>query len=363
MNADPPTNPRCARLTAGGRGAIAVVALRGDGLTEILEPLFQPFNQKPFSQCLNRRLVYGVWQTTGEDVVVFNRDPKHLEIHCHGGSAAVSSIMDALVEAGAATISAAELTETSSDCIWNHEIADAVTQATTQRTASYLLRQLESLPAAVADIDSLHQSGRHPEAMAAIDRVLEWSDFGCRLTEVPSVVLCGQPNVGKSSLINAIVGFQRAIVHNTPGTTRDVVTQQTAVDGWPIELKDTAGLRDGSGAIERIGIENAREQIDGSAGWSANDQSLIDSLDPKLVVLNKADLKTENANANSPSQTIGRDRLVLNVSAETGEGIDSLITAIANQLVPKLPPPESSFCVSAVQVTRLQQLRERITAE
>jgi tRNA U34 5-carboxymethylaminomethyl modifying GTPase MnmE/TrmE len=78
------------------------------------------------------------------------------------------------------------------------------------------------------------------------------------------VAIVGRPNVGKSSLLNAIVGFERAIVHPTPGTTRDLVTARTAVDGWPVEFIDSAGIRSGRDAIESAGIEQARQAIESS---------------------------------------------------------------------------------------------------
>ena len=89
--------------------------------------------------------------------------------------------------------------------------------------------------------------GRAADLQAAAARIREWlawEDFGLHLTRPWNVVLAGRPNVGKSSLINALLGYTRSIVFDQPGTTRDVVTAATAIDGWPIELSDTAGLRE-----------------------------------------------------------------------------------------------------------------------
>ena len=108
------------------------------------------------------------------------------------------------------------------------------------------------------------------------------------------------PNVGKSSLINAIAGYQRAIVHDSPGTTRDIVGVQTAMGGWPVEISDTAGLREAGETIERVGIDLARQKIlaadlivlvfDRSLPWSDQDQALVDCYPVALLIHNKSDL-------------------------------------------------------------------------
>ena len=94
-----------------------------------------------------------------------------------------------------------------------------------------------------------------------IQSMLKWSKFGRHLTTPRTVVLCGQPNVGKSSLVNAMSGFQRAIVHDIAGTTRDVVSQALAINGWPVTVKDTAGLRNSDNPIEIQGIAQAKAEI------------------------------------------------------------------------------------------------------
>ena len=114
------------------------------------------------------------------------------------------------------------------------------------------------------------------------------------------MVLAGRPNVGKSSLMNALAGHGRSIVHHAPGTTRDAVTLTTAIDGWPVELCDTAGLRPAGDALESAGIERAQERLaradlvvlvcDQSMPWSAEDQALLDQWPEAVLVHNKCDL-------------------------------------------------------------------------
>src|SRR6185295_10091722 len=161
------------------------------------------------------------------------------------------------------------------------------------------------------------------------------------------VVLAGRPNVGKSSLINALVGYNRSIVYDMPGTTRDVVTAITAIDGWPVELSDTAGLRAGSDSLEQAGVQLAREQLtradlvvlvfDMSQAWPAADDSLISELPSALVVHNKCVLPPATEHARPPG---------ILTSAVAGTGLADLERAIARRLVAD-PPVQGEAVVFA----------------
>jgi tRNA modification GTPase len=103
-------------------------------------------------------------------------------------------------------------------------------------------------------IDAAIAQGDRAAASDQIDRLLDRADVGQHLLRPWRVALAGRPNAGKSTLINALVGYTRAIVHHLPGTTRDVVTADAAFDGWPVELSDMAGLRSGGGTTETEGV-------------------------------------------------------------------------------------------------------------
>jgi len=353
----------CSRLTAAGRGAIAVVQVTGCDAAKAIESVFQPFSRRPFSDHLHRNLVYGTWTPTGEDVVVCVLPDDRFEIHCHGGTAAVDSIVATLVDQGSVETSSVDL---GGKCLWWSEIWRTLPEATTERTASLVLQQLELLPKAIERLQDTLAQGDVTGAVRLIDQILDWSDFGLSMTQVPSVVLCGQPNVGKSSLINAVVGFQRAIVHSSAGTTRDVVSQRTAVAGWPIEISDTAGLRSATGTVEGIGIENARQKIeaarlvigvfDASEPWSETDQELLDRLDCDILIHNKSD-RSKQSDASDSGRPPG-----LATSAVKNEGIEQMIALIAEKLVPELPPDDAAWCVNAAAVKRLQDARECLVA-
>src|SRR5207244_10480135 len=155
----------------------------------------------------------------------------------------------------------------------------------------------------LAAIDHALAQGDVPAATKTIEQLLAQADIGLHLTKPWKVVIAGPPNAGKSSLMNAILGYERAIVWREPGTTRDVLTATTAIDGWPVELIDTAGLREASDPLEAEGVARAENAVsaadllifvaDTSAPW---DDRLYQQLKCAtrrrlpLVVHNKCDL-------------------------------------------------------------------------
>jgi tRNA modification GTPase len=177
-------------------------------------------------------------------------------------------------------------------------------------------------------------------------------------------VLAGRTNVGKSSLINALVGYRRSIVFDAPGTTRDVVTATTALEGWPVELSDTAGLRASDDPLEAEGVRRARQQMiaadclllvfDGGRAWCAEDDALVESWPAAIVVHNKADLAPPAAEARPAG---------LRTSAITADGIDKLVAAIAARLVPDVPPPGAAVPFTPRQVDSLQRALDAAAGE
>ena len=357
----------CALLTPNGRGAVAVIALQGAGAEKALEANFKPANGRPYSELRPRKIVYGIWESTGEDLIVYRRASDvraSFEIHCHGGSMASQAIIGDLRSAGVEQVPALQFICDSQDqtigASWKSDVLVALSQATTNRTAEILLRQLTIVPQEIDSIGSEIRAGDFESACRRIESMLVWAEFGTGLTQPPTVVLCGQPNVGKSSLVNAIVGFQRAIVNEVAGTTRDVVSQLTAIAGWPIELRDTAGLRESENVIETIGVEKAHAEIEAadirvcvfdlSRDWDQQDQELLDSIGPSLVVLNKSDMAEQSEIKNRLNKIPNS----VATSVESGSGIESLIEQIGACLVPRLPEPDQAIPVSNGQVAALE---------
>src|SRR5205085_4352386 len=138
-------------------------------------------------------------------------------------------------------------------------------RATTVRTASILLDQYHgAFDGAVADVLAAIDRGDADAARRLLEDLAAVGPVGRHLVEPWTVVVAGAPNVGKSSLVNALAGYQRSVVSEVAGTTRDVVTTTVAFDGWPVELADTAGLRRAAESLEAAGVELARRFLEGA---------------------------------------------------------------------------------------------------
>ena len=312
--------------------------------------LFKAANGRKIGEQEINRTCFGTWDT--EDIVVCRVDTNWLEIHCHGGDAAVSRILSDLESAGCQIVSWQEALGEQGGA-FEVEMAEAITKATTRRTAGYLIRQKTTFEPAikrlldVEDTDKLH---------AEIAETLKWVKFARHLTQPWQIVLAGRPNVGKSSLINQLVGFERAIVFDEPGTTRDVVSAETALDGWPVCFSDTAGIRDSAAELEATGIELARDRLtaadcqvlvlDVSESPTADDDLLLSSYPESLVVANKDDL---------PDQW--KDHVPQNairVSAVNGTGINQLVAAIVSKIIPELPSKDQPLPLVARHIRCLE---------
>ncbi len=318
--------------TPRGRGAIAVIRVENvpPDWAIAAHPVFRSHRGDSWSALPINRLIYGHWGwTTPEDVIVCRLSETAFEIDCHGGDAAVARILADLAQLGISTVTAHEQLAALVGVI-QAELEAAVTQTLTLRTADLLLHQAD---------------GRWPAALerltpTEIDECVSWSNFAKHLVEPWNVVVTGRPNVGKSSLINALLGFERAIVNPQPGTTRDVVTAITAFDGWPVRLSDTAGQRDTTDELEAAGIARARKHLaeadlvlvllDRHTPPTEEDFSLLAAHPDAIVIAHKCDLPDAWGDWIPPQ--------ALSVSSVTGTGLDAVQQAIVTKLIPCLPP-------------------------
>jgi tRNA modification GTPase len=307
-------------------------------------------------------MFYGTWNSTGEDVMLVQTDPTQVEIHCHGGESAVQSIVQTLEQHGFGVLETPQVYQLFHGNRWKTEFAQAAADAFTERAAELILRQYLQADDCLLELTQLIRV----DSSAARERLsqsVRWSEFGLQLSRNWSVVFCGKPNVGKSSLLNTVVGFSRAIVHQTAGTTRDVVSQRTAIDGWPVEIKDTAGLRVADNLIERKGVELAQSEMEkadlvvivlDATEVSKTNWEELPVGDRALVVVNKVDLLDGPESIECPAETIP-------TSAINGHGVEDLLQAISTRLVPELPPDGVLVPVHPAQLKRLYRCLELVT--
>ena len=354
---------RFAELTARGRGAIGVIGVAGRDANRVLDGCFRSVAGRPL-ETDSRDIIYGVWLSTGEDLVIVRNPHAGLEVHCHGGLAATESVCQDLKSQSAVAIDAAEWQKTVHPVDpWMMATERALADCPTTRTAEIVLHQLRIGGKFFEEVETCLRTGNPGQRVDLRERLVairSWTDFGAALTRSQTIVLCGDPNVGKSSLINAICGFERSIVHATSGTTRDVLGQQTAIEGWPVELRDTAGLRVTAEPIERAGVERARTEIAAAdcrvlvVAADRTDTSAVEQqakeLAADLVVINRIDLASgaEHELVAEPSNLP-----VVLTSALTGSGVDQLQKKIADVLVPRLPDADQIIPVAAEQINQL----------
>ena len=358
--------------TPPGRGALAVVRVSGPAAIEMGAQLVRPWPDEP------RRVVHArVYDERGEElddvVAVFYREPTSftgenaVEITCHGGAVAPALVAAAFVAAGARPAEPGEFTRRAVlngklDLIQAEAVGDIVDAATraAQRVALAQLDgglsrritglreriiELEALAAYDIDFPEEDDGPIPPERITrGADAVIQ--ELSALLATAPVgelvrtgavVVIAGAPNAGKSSLFNALLGRRRAIVTDVPGTTRDALEAVTESDGWPIRLIDTAGLRETTETIERLGIEVSREYLERAdlvLACGETDTAIAQTIEavrsssraPVVAVRTKADLLKSRPVERSD------EKPALLVSAETGEGLRDLMNTIAATL-------------------------------
>ena len=404
-----------ALVTPPGRGAVATIQISGPPIAigRAIDSYFHPRNRRKFINQPIGRILFGDWTSfrsslsdsngplfhsavldgpiahegAGESVVVCRTSTEISEIHCHGGTVAANRILRHLKEAEITVSRWAELVE-GNQGLPEREWAETLSLAKTARAADALLgmrpaRLERFVNWLLAYVETGLDKATEPnaEALAAMQGLEQLqsavanTDFGLRLTQPFRVVLTGRPNVGKSSLLNALLGFDRAIVASIPGTTRDVVTGETAFAGWPCSLMDSAGLRDTSDPVETAGIAAALQNIDHanlvilvldlSQPLTTGDRELLKSVPHSFIVANKADCRAawstpdllDSSGPERPRMTDGsspsRGPRLLPVSALTHIGLPELVAAIELRVVPCSPRPEEIFPISPRQANLL----------
>ena len=360
--------PQVALLTPVGRGALAVVGVLGADAARLVARLFAPRGARPLHDADRHGEQNGVAEVrfgrwighaggVGEDVVAVVRPGgDRIEVHCHGGTAAAEGVITSLEAAGARRVSWHHWLASLGEADWAIEVRESLARVRGPKAARILSRQLAGAwDAAWRRLLAAAEADRVSEVVADGTRLLAAARVGLRLTRPWRVVLVGRVNVGKSSLVNALAGHARCIVTPVPGTTRDLVETRLVLDGWEIDLVDTAGLRPGDepvDAVERAGIERA---IAAAAAADLvvrvvsadGDEPAATASPHQLVVRSRADLAVQGGATGMEAADS------LTTSAVTGLGIAALAAAIVARLVPEEHHDPALF-TGAVPVTPRQ---------
>jgi tRNA modification GTPase len=398
---DPLAETIVARATPPGRGGIAVLRLSGPATPDIARSLLGELPAPRMASLRDFRDQAGA--TLDQGLALFFPAPhsftgEHvLELHCHGGPVVCDMLLEVALQAGARLAEPGEFTRRAFlndklDLSQAEAVADLIDSGSraAARAAQRSLRgdfaaAVMSLNAAVTalrvhveaaldfpdeDIDFLDDpslQARLAQVATEFDELAGRIRQGVLLRDGIHVVIAGRPNAGKSSLLNALAGYDAAIVTDLPGTTRDLVREQIDLGGLPLHIVDTAGLRDSPGQIEAEGIRRAREQLaqadyallvidssDPADALASLRAELPDGL-PYLVVRNKIDLSGE------PSGIAADDPNRLGISALTGLGLDELVTRLQNSAGFEAPG-EGSLIARQRHLQALRRARQHFDA-
>jgi tRNA modification GTPase len=368
------------------QGSVGIVRMSGKDAIAIARTLFQAPGRQVWD---THRILYGyvrhpqTKQVVDEALLLIMQAPRSytredvVEFHCHGGIMPVQQVLQLCIEQGAKLAQAGEFTlraflhgrldltqaESIADLVGSRspmaaqaalagmqgKLAVPIRQA--RATCLDILAEIEARIDFEEDLPPLDEAAviaQIEQVLAEITRILETADKGELLRTGLKVAIVGRPNVGKSSLLNAWSRSDRAIVTPLPGTTRDVVESQLVVGGIPVQVLDTAGIRETDDQVEKIGVERSRRAaqaadlvlltIDASAGWTEADEEIYEQVRhrPLILAINKIDLvEAEQRKTFSTKLQVALEahqrcypQSTIHTSAAHNQGIEELETAI-----------------------------------
>ena len=374
------TDTIAAISSAAGNSGIGIIRVSGDEAIEVVDKIFRPANKnKKLANVESHTAHYGHImdgdKTLDQVLVIVMKNPHSytgedtVEIDCHGGMLILKKVLDLVLKNGARTAEPGEFTKRA---FLNGRIdlsqAEAVMDLINSKNDFALNSSIEQLKGGVSDaikdirkdiiyhiafIESALDDPEHKsldgygeeitemlnENINKISKLVNSFDNGRIMKEGIKTVILGKPNAGKSSLLNLMLGEDRAIVTDIEGTTRDTLEENINFNGLSLKIIDTAGIRDTEDLVERIGVNKAKEiakegdliiyVVDGSRELDDNDREIIKLINDKqaIILVNKSDMDTV-INIDELKKDSNRD--VILFSAKNGEGMDQLEEEIRN---------------------------------
>lgn len=385
------------------QGSIGVVRLSGSNAVAIAQILFQAPGHQPWE---SHRILYGyvrhpqTRQTIDEALLLLMLAPRSytredvVEFHCHGGIMAVQQVLQLCLEQGAELAQAGEFTLRAFlngrlDLTQAESIADLVGAQSPQAAQAALaglrgklatpirylrttclevLAEIEARIDFEEDLPPLDEQtvqAQIAQILTEITQIVATADQGELLRSGLKVAIVGRPNVGKSSLLNTWSKSDRAIVTELPGTTRDVVESRLVVGGIPVQVLDTAGIRETADQVEQIGVQRSQAaaqaadlvllMVDAQVGWTATDQTIYEGIKdrPLILVINKVDL----APATTVAYPSSISQVVITVAAQH-QGIAALEAAILETVqTGKLQAADLDLAINQRQAAALIQAK------